>query len=205
MVFIRTDKSISLKIVFKVGMVLYIKNMVSIRCKLIVMLFLEKFEIPYKSVELGEVVLNEDISTEKYDQLNTALLNTGLEILDDKRGRVVEKIRNVIVEMIHYSDELPKIKISDYISQKLNQNYSNLSHLFTEVRGITIEHYIIIQKIERAKELISYNELTLSDIAFKLHYSSVAHLSNQFRKVTGLTPTHFKKMKDKRRIPLGML
>ena len=179
--------------------------MVSIRCKLIVMLFLEKFEIPYKSVELGEVVLNEDISTEKYDQLNTALLNTGLEILDDKRGRVVEKIRNVIVEMIHYSDELPKIKISDYISQKLNQNYSNLSHLFTEVRGITIEHYIIIQKIERAKELISYNELTLSDIAFKLHYSSVAHLSNQFRKVTGLTPTHFKKMKDKRRIPLGML
>lgn len=187
------------------GMILYIKNMVSIRCLLIVKAHLEKLGIPYLSVELGEVEINENISEEKFDQLNTELRKTGLELLEDKRSIIVEKIRNIIVEMIHYSDELPKIKTSQYISQKLNLNYNYISYLFSEVRGTTIEHYIVTQKIERAKELISYDELTLTDIASKLHYRSVAHLSSQFKRVTGLTPIHFKKMRDKRRIPLGML
>lgn len=179
--------------------------MVSIRCKIIVKAELEKLDLHPLSVELGEVEIKETISVKKLNQFNTALRITGLELLDDQRSITVEKIRNLIVEMIHYSDELPKKNISDYISEKLGQNYTTLSHLFSEVRGTTIEHYIISQKIERAKELITYGELTLSEIAFKLHYSSVAHLSSQFKKITGLTPTHFKNMKQKRRIPLGLV
>ena len=179
--------------------------MVSIRCKIIVKAEVEKLGLHPLSVELGEVEIKENISAKKMEELNAALQTTGLEILDDQRSITVEKTRNLIVEMIHYSDELPKTNISDYISEKLNQNYATLSRLFSEVRGTTIEHYIIAQKIERAKELITYGELTLSEIAFKLHYSSVAHLSTQFKKVTGLTPTHFKNMKVNRRIPLGLV
>ena len=179
--------------------------MVSIRCKIIVKAELEKLGLVPLSVELGEVEIKGDIAAAKLKQFNTALQITGLELLDNQRSIIVEKIRNLIVEMIHYSDEVPKTNISDYISEKLHQNYTTLSHLFSEVRGTTIEHYIIAQKIERAKELITYGELTLSEIAFKLHYSSVAHLSTQFKKMTGLTPTHFKHMKQKRRIPLGLV
>ncbi len=186
-------------------MKIYIKNMVSIRCKIIVKAELEKLGLVPLSVELGEVVLNENISDDVLAQFNTALKLTGLELLDDHRSIIVEKIRNLILEMIHYSEEVPKVNVSDYISEKLHQNYTTLSHLFSEVRGTTIEHYIIAQKIERAKELITYGELNLSEIAYKLHYSSVAHLSTQFKKITGLTPTHFKNMKEKRRIPLGLV
>jgi len=179
--------------------------MVSIRCKIIVKAELQKLGLSALSVELGEVVTEENVSAEVLEQLNDALKLTGLELLDDQRSIIVEKIRNLILEMIHYSDEVPKVNVSDYISKKMHQNYTTLSHLFSEVRGTTIEHYIITQKIERAKELITYNELTLSEIAYKLHYSSVSHLSTQFKKITGLTPTHFKNMKEKRRIPLGLI
>lgn len=177
--------------------------MVSIRCKIIVQSEVEKLGLHCLVVELGEVEIKENISAKKLEQLNVALQKTGLELLEDQRSILVEKIRNLIVEMIHYSDELPKKNISDYISEKLHHNYTTLAHLFSEVRGTTIEHYIIAQKIERAKELITYGELNLSEIAFRLHYSSVAHLSNQFKKITGLTPTHFKKMKHQNSISLG--
>ncbi|MEO6882780.1 MAG: AraC family transcriptional regulator [Bacteroidia bacterium] len=166
---------------------------------------MEKLELHCLAVELGGVEIKENISAEKLNQLNVALQKMGLELLEDKRSILVEKTRNLIVEMIYHSDELPKTNISDYISEQLHQNYTTVSRLFSEVRGITIEHYIMAQRIERAKELITYDELSLSEIAFKLHYSSVAHLSNQFKKITGLTPTHFKNLKIKRRIPIDLI
>jgi AraC-like DNA-binding protein len=179
--------------------------MVSDRCKMLMQAELEKLGLHVISVELGEVEIKENISAENQKQLNAVIQKTGLELLYDQRNILVEKIRNLIVEMIHYSNELHRTNTSDYISEKLNQNYTTLSHLFSDVRGYTIEHYIIAQKIERAKELITYNELNLTEIAFKLHYSSVAHLSNQFKKITGLTPMRFKKMEHKTRIPLGLI
>ena len=176
--------------------------MVSLRCKMLVKAELEKLNIPYRVVELGEAELEEPISAKQHDELKTALLKAGLELMDDKKAMLVEKIKNVIVEMVHYADELPETNFSDYLSEKLNHNYTYLSNLFSEVKGITIEHFIIIHKIEKVKELIIYDELNLTEIAYKLNYSSVAHLSNQFRKITGLTPSFFKKLKDKRRSPL---
>jgi AraC-like DNA-binding protein len=163
---------------------------------------LEKMDIAYKNVELGEAELENPISNKQRDELKTALLKAGLELMDDKKAMLVEKIKNVIIEMVHYADELPETNFSDYLSEKLNHNYTYLSNLFSEVKGITIEHYIIIHKIEKVKELIIYDELNLTEIAYKLNYSSVAHLSNQFKKITGLTPSFFKKLKDKRRSPL---
>ena len=183
-------------------MKLFIKNMVSLRCKMLVKAELEKLNIPYRVVELGEAELEEPISAKQHDELKTALLKAGLELMDDKKAMLVEKIKNVIVEMVHYADELPETNFSDYLSEKLNHNYTYLSNLFSKVKGITIEHFIIIHKIEKVKELIIYDELNLTEIAYKLNYSSVAHLSNQFRKITGLTPSFFKKLKDKRRSPL---
>jgi AraC-like DNA-binding protein len=192
---------------FKPGkeMKLYIKNMVSLRCKLVVKAELEKLNLKYTKVELGEVEIQKNISDEMRDKLKAALLKAGLEMMDDKRAIIVERVKNVIIEMIHYADELPLVKKSIYISEKLNVDYNILGELFSEVKGISIEQFFIIHKIERAKELIIYNELNLSEIAYKLHYSSVAHLSKQFKKVTGLTPTFFKSLKDKRRIPLENL
>ncbi len=149
-------------------------------------------------VELGEVEIMENISPEQQQQLKMALLNFGLELLEDKKSMLIEKIKTIIIEMIHYTDEPPVLNFSAYLSEKLNYDYNYLSNLFSEVKGSTIEHFIIAHKIERAKELIIYNELTLTEIAEKLHYSNVAHLSNQFKKVTGLTPTFFRKMKQKR-------
>ncbi len=181
-------------------MTLFIKNMVSIRCKMLVKAELETLDLHPLVVELGEVKIKENISGEKQQSLKTALYKSGLELMDDKKIILFEKIKNVIIEMIHYADELPQTNFSDYLSQKLNYNYIYLSNLFSEVKGITIEHYIIAHKIERAKELLIYDELTLTEIADKLHYSSVAHLSNQFKKVTGLTPSFFKSMKHKRLI-----
>ncbi len=183
-------------------MKIYIKYMVSIRCKLIVKSELEKLGIPYSSVDLGEAVLPEDISKEKQQQLKAALKISGLELMDDRKSILIEKIKNVIIEMVHYTDDQIKVNFSEYLSDKLNYDYTYLSNLFTEVQGTTIEKFIIFHKIERVKELIVYDELNLSEIAYKLHYSSVAHLSNQFKKITGLTPSHFKKLKEKKRTNL---
>ena len=176
--------------------------MVSLRCKMIVKSELEKMKLHFTIVELGEVVINEKLSIKKQNQLKSTLLRYGLELMEDKKSMLIEKIKNIIIEMIHYSEEPPLINFSDYLSEKLNYDYNYISTLFSEVKGTTIEHYIIAHKIERAKELLIYNELSLTDIAFKLHYSSVAHLSNQFKKVTGLTPSFFKNMKHKRLIAL---
>src|SRR5436190_2420504 len=176
--------------------------MVSARCKMAVKEELQKLGLHFVVVDLGEVEIMEDISADQRVQLKQALLNSGLELMDDKRAMLIERINNVIIEMIHHSDEVPKTNYSDYISQKLDYDYTYLSNLFSEVKGITIQQFIIIHKIERAKELLLYGELNLTEISYKLHYSSVAHLSNQFKKVTGLTPSDYKKIKDKKRKPL---
>jgi len=183
-------------------MKLYIKYMVSIRCKMVVKEELRKLGLHFTTVELGTVEVMENITQEQRDQLKIALLKSGLELMDDKKAILIEKIQNVIVEMVHYEDELPKVNFSDYLSEKLNYDYTYLANLFSETKGITIEHFIILHKIERVKELIIYNELNLSEIAWKLHYSSVAHLSNQFKKITGLTPSFFKSLKHKKRTTL---
>lgn len=176
--------------------------MVSIRCKMVVKSELDKLGLHYSVVNLGEVNVYETISNEQREILKAALLKTGLELMDDKKAMLVEKIKNIIIEMVHYSEEVPKTNFSDLLSLKLNLNYTYLANLFSEVTGITIEHYIINHKIERVKELLIYDELSLTEISYKLNYSSVAHLSNQFKKTTGLTPTFFKKLKDKRRVNL---
>ncbi len=183
-------------------MKLYIRNMVSIRCKMVVKTELEKLGIDTLKVDLGEVEIKENISDEERKLLDIRLKKLGLELMDDKKSMLIEKIKNVIIEMVHYADDLPKTNFSDYLSKKLNHDYGYLANLFSEMQGITIEHYIISHKIERVKELLVYGELTLTEISYKLHYSSVAHLSTQFRRVTGLTPSHFKKLKNKRRVSL---
>ncbi len=179
--------------------------MVSLRCKMIVRSELENLGLHYTTIELGEIEIQETISGKKLDALSTALLTSGLELMDDKKAMLIEKIKNIVVEMIHYSDELPLIKFSDFLTSKLNYDYTYLSNLFSEVKGITIEHFIISHKIERVKELLIYNELSLTEISQKLSYSSVSHLSNQFKKVTGLTPSFFKRMRHKRLIALENL
>lgn len=173
--------------------------MVSLRCKLLVKAELEKLGLPYLSVDLGVVEMAEDILPEQHARLKENLLRSGLEVLDDKKSILIEKIKNLIVEMIHYSDELPPVNYSDFISEKLGYDYTYLSNTFSEVKGITIQQFIIIQKIERVKELLLYDEMNLTEIANLLHYSSVAHLSNQFKKITGLTPTFYKQLKQKRK------
>jgi AraC-like DNA-binding protein len=159
---------------------------------------LDKMGLSYTDVDLGVVELVGEISTEARQELKENLLRTGLELLDDARSILIERVKNLIIDMIHYSDEVPKVNYSDYIGEKLDYNYTYLSNMFSEVKGITIQHYIILIKIERVKELLLYDELSLSEIAYKLHYSSVAHLSNQFRKITGLSPSFYKKLKKKR-------
>lgn len=160
---------------------------------------LTKLGIKFASIDLGVVNIMEDIDEELIDQLRKVLLQSGLEILDDKRTILVERIKILIIEMIHYSDELPEVNYSDYISQELGYDYTYLSTLFSEVKGITLQQYIILNKVERIKELLIYDEMNLTEISYKLHYSSVAHLSNQFKKITGLTPTLFKQLKVTRR------
>lgn len=183
-------------------MKLYIKNMVSIRCKMVVKSEMEKLNLGYKTVELGEVELEQPIDDQQRNALRTALLTYGLVVMEDKRSVLVEKIKTLIIEMVHYSDELPDVNYSVYISEKLNYNYTYLANLFAEVKGTTIEHFIILHKIEKVKEFIIYDELSLTEIASLMQYSSVAHLSKQFKKITGLTPSYFKQMKNKRRNPL---
>ena len=183
-------------------MKIYIKYMVSLRCKMFVKDELKKIGLNSVSVELGMVEVPDDITEQQLEVLSDGLKKGGLELLDDKKNILVEKIKNAIIEMVHYSDELPKVNDSDYISEKLGYDYTYLSNTFTEVKGMTIQQYIIHHKIERVKELLMYDEHTLTEIAWKLRYSSVAHLSNQFKKNTGLTPTYFKEIKEKRKINL---
>ena len=163
---------------------------------------LKKLGLHFIVVDLGEVEIMENLSTVQLSELKKALLNLGLELMDDKKSVLIEKIKNVITEMIHYDDELPIVNYSNYISEKLHYDYTYLSNLFSEVKGMTIQQFIIIHKVERIKELIIYDELNITEIAWKMNYSSVAHLSNQFKKVTGLSPSHFKQLKDKRRCPI---
>jgi AraC-like DNA-binding protein len=179
--------------------------MVSNRCKMLVKSELDKLGLHYKVVELGEIEIEETITADQKNELKNALLQSGLELMDNKKSMLIEKIKNIIVEMVHYDTEEPKIKNSNYISTKLNHNYTYLANLFAEATGTTIEHYIIIHKIERTKELIIYDELTLTEIVWKLNYSSVSHLSNQFKKITGLTPSYFRQLKNKRRSSLENL
>ena len=186
-------------------MKLYIKNMVSIRCKMLVKEELQKLNLHFINVNLGEVTIMENISELQRETLKNALYLSGLELIDDKRAMLIEKIKNVVIEMIHYADDLPKTNFSDYLAEKLKYDYTYLSNLFSETEATTIEHFIIVHKIEKVKELITYDELNLTEIAYKLHYSSVAHLSHQFKKITGLTPSFFKGLKEKKRITIDNL
>jgi len=180
-------------------MKLYIKYMVSLRCKIMVKLELEKLGLHYTSVQLGLIEIEETISDELKQKLKDNLAVSGLELLDDKKSILIDKIKKVIIQMIHYSEDIPKVNYSEFISQKLNYDYTYLSNIFSEVNGITIQHFIIKHKIEKVKELILYDELNLTEIAYKLHYSSVAHLSNQFKNVTGQSPSFFKTIGEKRK------
>ena len=176
--------------------------MVSNRCKMAVKEELKKLGLHFIVVDLGEVEIMENISMSQREQLKKVLLDSGLELMDDKKSMLIEKIKNVIIEMVHHSTENIKVNFSDYLSEKMNHDYTYLSNLFSEVQGTTIEQFIISHKTERIKELIIYGELNITEIAWKMNYSSVAHLSSQFKKVTGLSPSHFKQLKDKRRNPI---
>ncbi|MGE0587695.1 MAG: helix-turn-helix domain-containing protein [Cyclobacteriaceae bacterium] len=184
---------------------LYIKNMVCDRCKMVVRLEMDKLQIPYGSIELGEVSLTSPNDKEKLNALALELKRNGFELIEDKGQRTISAIKIAILDYVRDSSGPRKFNFSDYLSSKLNKDYSSLSKLFSEVEGTTIEKYLILQKIERVKELLVYDEMNLSEIAHALHYSSVQHLSNQFKKITGLTPSHFKKIGDNRRKPIDLL
>jgi AraC-like DNA-binding protein len=160
---------------------------------------LKELGLQYITVNLGEVEMKHHPTKQQREELKAVLLKAGLELMDDKKAILIEKIKNVIIEMVHYTDELPETNFSIYLSKKLGYDYTYLANLFSETEATTIEHFILVHKIERVKELIIYDELNLTEIAFKLHYSSVAHLSNQFKKITGLTPSFFKSLKNKKR------
>lgn len=183
-------------------MKLFIKYMVSSRCKIAVKEILKNLQLNFVFLELGEVDVMETLNSEQNETLRLALKADGFELMDDKKAVLIEKIKNVIIEMVHFTDDLPTVNYSEHISNKLNHDYTYLSNMFSEVKGITIQQFIIIHKVERIKELIIYDELNITEIAWKLNYSSVAHLSNQFKKITGLTPSHFKQLKDKSRSPI---
>ena len=190
-------------------MKLYVKYMVSQRCKMMVKEELKKLGrddimvivggIWYVVVDLGVIEILKDITAAQREQLKINLEKSGLELLDDKRSILVESIKNVIVEMIHYRDKEPSVNYSEFISKKLGYDYTYLANVFSEVKGITIQQFIILNKIEKVKELLLYDELSLTEISYRLHYSSVAHLSSQFKKITGLTPTYYKGIAYKRR------
>lgn len=173
--------------------------MVCGRCIMVVRSKLEKLGLNPLSMQLGEVEIQENISKIQKDTLAKQLLSLGFELIDDKKSKTIERIKNLIIDLVHYKNNELKTNLSDYLSLQLLQDYNALSNLFSEVEGTTIEQYFIAQKIEKVKELLMYNELSLSEIAFELNYSSVAYLSNQFKKVTGFTPTYFKHLKDKKR------
>jgi len=166
---------------------------------------LRKLGLHFIIVDLGEIEVMDAITQEQMHAFSMALAESGLELMDDKKAILIERVKNVITEMVHHSDELPALNYSEHISIKIGYDYTYLSNLFSEVKGITIQQFIILNKIERIKELIMYDELNITEIAWKMNYSSVAHLSNQFKKITGYTPSHFKQLKIKRRIPVEEL
>jgi len=176
--------------------------MVCIRCQIVVKSELQKLGLKYINVKIGEADIVEDILPEQLEKLDIALRKSGLLLMDNKKSVLVEKIKAAIIELVHYSEEQIKVNLSDFLSEKLNYDYTYLANLFSEVKGVTIEKFYLTHKIEKVKELIVYDELNITEIAYMMHYSSVAHLSNQFKKITGLTPSHFKKLKNKRRSTL---
>ena len=176
--------------------------MVSNRCKIAVKEALKKLGLHFVIVDLGEVDIMEELTAEERQELNNELLESGLELMDNKRAILIERIKNVIIELVHHSDEELKVNFSEYLSDKLSHDYTYLANLFSEVQGTTINHFLMLHKVERIKELIIYDELSISEIAWKMNYSSVAHLSNQFKKVTGVSPSQFKQLKNKRRKPI---
>jgi len=176
--------------------------MVSTRCKMAVKELFKNLGIVYSSVELGEVEIAEILSDENLEELKISLLNIGFELIEDRRAILIERIKNIIIEMVHHSDNQIKVNFSDYLSEKLKYDYTYMANVFSEVQGISIEQFIISHKVERIKEYIIYDELNMTEIAIKMNYSSVAHLSGQFKKVTGLTPSYFKKLKLRRLEPI---
>ncbi|MDR1055770.1 MAG: AraC family transcriptional regulator [Prevotellaceae bacterium] len=178
---------------------LFIKNMVCNRCIMVLQYELNRLGLDVKNIKLGEVTLDKELTSEEKNTLNKVLISLGFEIIDDKKSRIVEKIKNIIIDLVHHQDSATGMNLSNVLSSKLHHDYNYLSNLFSEVAGITIEKYFIAQKIEKVKELLVYDELSLSEIAFRMNYSSVAYLSNQFKKITGLTPTHFKQIKEDKR------
>ena len=188
------------------SMKLYIRNMVSLRCKMAVKDVLEKLGLHSKTLELGEIeIVEAALSNDIRTQLKSELQKSDLILIEDKKAILIDKIVKVIVEMVHYADQLPKEKYSVYISERLNHDYNYLSNLFSEIKGQTIDHFIIAHKIEKVKELLTYDELSIKEISYRLNYSSVAHLSNQFKKITGVTPSYFKKQSIKVRNPIENL
>ena len=181
---------------------IFIKNMVCDRCIMVVQNELEKLGLDAKNIKLAEVILSKEITSLEKENLSKTLEPLGFEVIDDKKGRIIEKIKNIIIDLVHHQDSDVKTNLSDVLSDKLHHDYNYLSNLFSEVEGTTIEKYFIAQKVEKVKELLVYDELSLSEIANRLNYSSVAYLSNQFKKVTGLTPSHFKQIKEDKRKPL---
>ncbi len=180
-------------------MKLFIKHMVSLRCRMVVQKELEKLGLRHVNIDLGMVEIPEDITHKQREELKVNLLEWGLELMEDKKDILVERISNLIIEMIHYSDGEIKVSNSEYLSEKLGYDYTYMSNIFTKMKGVTIQQFIIMHKIEKIKELLLYDELNLSEISYKLHYSGVAHLSNQFKKVTGVTPSFYKRLKKKRK------
>ncbi len=172
--------------------------MVCLRCKLVVKSEVERLGLFHESVELGEVIIRDPVTLKQVSDLDFGLKKYGLEIMDDKKSQLIEKIKTIVIEQIHYTDEALNVKFSHFLSTKLKYDYTYLSNLFALTQGITLEHYIISHKIEKVKELLVYDELTISQIAFKMNYSSASHLSKQFKKVTGLTASHFKDLKNNR-------
>ncbi|WP_309640718.1 AraC family transcriptional regulator [Flavobacterium sp.] len=180
-------------------MKLYIKNMVCNRCKMVVKSVFENLGINPIAVELGEVEIKNDIQENQKKELLKKLRAIGFDLIDDKKSKTIDKIKTLIIDLVQNKNNDLKTNLSDYISQELHQDYNTLSNLFSEVENTTIEKYFINQKIEKVKELIIYDELSLSEIAYSLNYSSVSHLSNQFKKITGFSPTYFKNLKSLKR------
>ena len=179
--------------------------MVSNRCKMVVRTALKGLGVHFVMLELGEVEIMERLTGQQSDSLRDTLEDAGLELIDDKRSILIEKIKNAIIDMVHHSEEMVKVNISTYLSEKLNHDYTYLANIFSQVQGVSIEQCIILHKVEKIKELLMYGELNISEISYKMNYSSTAHLSTQFKKVTGLTPTHFRQLKEKRRNPIEQI
>lgn len=183
-------------------MTIYIKNMVCVRCKMIVSQELTHLGLHYSRVDLGQADIIEDISIAQHDQIRSGLSRSGLFLIDDIKTVLIEKIKKLIIELVHYSEDPLLINLSVYLSQQLHHNYTYMSNIFSLAQGYSIEKFVIEHKIERVKEFLIYNELTLTEIAFKMHYSSVAHLSSQFKKVTGYTASNYKRLKVHKRVLL---